>query len=94
MDVAAHKMSFAELQEQGQSHLVDFLSTDLDLGFTLCGMLGNTPTEAHQRQLTKDTKAVLDTVRRFAPRLMDSAARADLEKRAKSLEDHLARTLK
>jgi len=79
---------FEELRQQTQRNFVEFLSTELDLGFSfertarLQAQMGNPDGFEHARE---DALEAIRTVERFNRRIADPEIRIELQERADEL---------
>ncbi len=84
---------FDALIAQSRQQLVEFLETEVQLGFTFVEMaaterdLGNTE---HFELAKGDVRRAVDTIRHFLARVQDAAARSALSDRCTELERALA----
>ena len=80
------------LTEKANRTTIEFLATDLDLGFTFCETArieADIDPPAMVRLLDK-IRTVIDTVARFSPRVEDEAERRVLQERAEKLRAELS----
>src|ERR1051326_6964075 len=90
--VDALRAQIEALRAKNQAVLAEFLSTEIELGFTL---LQTAKIEAdsdrdHARSALTVAKEALSSLRRFENRIEDPTASADLQSRADQLESAIA----
>jgi hypothetical protein len=84
---------FHELQARLNKNTVDFLRTELELGFTFVktaeieARMNNTE---HFDRARKYSESAVETICRFAPRIMDSHARGEILQGADELQKRIA----
>lgn len=84
---------FEELRISSQEHLVSFIETELQLGFTFLSLAvtsrerGN---REHFNQAKKDAGTAAGTARRFLPRISDEEARSAVGRRCLELDSAMA----
>jgi len=84
-----YERDLADLQREGQDHLLSFLRIDLDVARTFLDIAAATSDE-HRRQLVQKVHSVIGTVRRFAPRIVNPVARREVQEHADRLEKLVA----
>jgi hypothetical protein len=83
---------FHELQARLNKNTVDFLRTELELGFTFVktaeieASMNNTE---HFHRARKYSESAVETIHRFAPRIMDSHARGEILQGADELQKRI-----
>jgi hypothetical protein len=80
-----YESDFTDLQREGQQNLLSFLRIDRDVAGTFLDLAAATSAE-HRRQLVQKVRSVIGTVRRFAPRIVNSVARREIQEEADQLE--------
>ncbi len=82
-----------ELFALSRRQLVDFLETEIQLGFTFLDMAATARDSGsleHFEQAKKDAKKAIETIWRFLDRVENSETRAAIQQRGKELEGALA----
>ena len=80
--------SVDRLRAKNQAALTDFLSTDLEIGFTLLNIAKRKKATdpEHYKAAIAEARTALDTVRNFLGRIQDPAAWMAIHRRADELE--------
>ena len=76
----------ALLREQTQTALADFLSTDIDLGYTFLELARTTSDRDHANGLVGRTRTAVAAVRRLAEGVVDQDTRKEINDRVDALE--------
>jgi hypothetical protein len=75
-----------ELRQRSNALLVQFLNTDLDLGFTFLNTANLASDPAHRQQAIEDVLTVLEAVRKFEHRVGPMETQVAITARADDLE--------
>jgi hypothetical protein len=79
-------VNFDDLRDQGQQRLIEFLLTDLDLGYTYVRMAQTRQEGGDRERLLQNARKVLETTRRFEGRIADAKAWTAIHEQADELE--------
>ncbi|MCU1334468.1 MAG: hypothetical protein JWO19_49 [Bryobacterales bacterium] len=78
--------NFAELKRQTQKNLVGFLRIEVQLASTFCEMVERSQSPEHKAQLLEDIRKAVRAIRHFEQRIIDPSIRADVLKKADTLD--------
>jgi len=81
-----HRKPWADLHLKLQENLIHFLDVEVDLAGTLCDMAKNLRDPEDRKELLRNIKHAIDTVRCFAVRVVDRCTREIILDRADALE--------
>jgi hypothetical protein len=90
-DPHGRKKSGLELKRRAQENLVTFLTIEVDLASTYCGMAESTQSLERREQLLGDIRKVVSAIRQFEGRIIDRITRAEFNREADRLDDFLRR---
>jgi hypothetical protein len=79
-------VSFSELRRIYQQNLESFLTVELDLMDTLCGMAENQADPEHPRRLRFEAEKAIRTVKYFSKKVTHRAARKSILDRMRDVE--------
>jgi hypothetical protein len=79
-------VNFGDLRDQAQQRLIEFLLTDLDLGFTYVRMAQTRQEGGDRERLLQNARKVLEATRRFEGWIADAKAWTAIHERADELE--------
>lgn len=81
-----------ELQAKAQQNLVDFLGTELELGYTFAKtaeLEASMNNREHFELAKKHATSAIETIHRFESRITDSQVQQEIRKRAEDLQSLL-----
>jgi len=79
-----HDIPWADLHQQMQENLVNFLTVEIELAGTLCDRAKTHP--QRRAEILRKVEQAIDTVRHFADRIDDPATRKSILGRVGDLE--------
>jgi hypothetical protein len=82
--------TFQELKRRTHDNLIAFLNVELELGATYCDLTQHTGDQVRYTRLMGDIQEIVHAIRFFAVRIADRSLRADILKKADSLNGFLA----
>jgi hypothetical protein len=85
--------AFDELRTRAQLNLVNFLRTELELGFTFARtaqLEASMNNREHSERALEYAASAIETIRRFESRITDSQALAEIRRRADDLQKFIS----
>ena|SRR6266487_1369039 len=78
------------LHDQNHKALLDFLTVELELGFTFMEIAKDEADPEHRQRLRARAEQVIEVIERFSSRIEDPAAKSAIERRAATLKGLIA----
>jgi hypothetical protein len=79
-------VNFVELKLEADQKLIEFLKTDLELGFTFANLAEQHREEANRQKSLEHARTAVETIRRFQGRIADHPEFVRIQTRASELE--------